>query len=81
MVVSPHAQLTLVVVCRAYRDHDLFATDDNRLGLGPQKIEVGDEIWLVAGYRVVDTAYVHGIIDGEEAKDLPDEVLTRIGLW
>ena len=98
MVVRTVCDSFMKSFCRAYRDNELFATDDRRLGLGPRQVQKDDEIWLVAGcdeplvlrrvldqgefnlagYQVLGTAYVHGIMDGEGAEGLRNEVLTEI---
>ncbi|KAJ9156280.1 hypothetical protein NKR23_g1143 [Pleurostoma richardsiae] len=57
----------------------IFRTRDNYLGNGPRSIEVGDEVWVLAGLKVpfllrpqgngrylaVGDAYVHGLMHGE----------------
>lgn len=58
----------------------LFATKTARLGLGPESMEIGDEVWIVESgamplimrpvggdgeYILVGEAYVHGIMHGE----------------
>ncbi|GFF48451.1 heterokaryon incompatibility protein 6, OR allele [Aspergillus udagawae] len=62
----------------------LFVTANRYLGLGPAAMAVGDEVWLLAGsgaamvlrgtesedvFRLVGAAYVHGIMNGEQAGD------------
>ncbi|GIK05334.1 hypothetical protein Aspvir_009441 [Aspergillus viridinutans] len=60
----------------------LFVTANRYLGLGPASMVVGDEVWVLAGsgaamvlrgaereheFRLVGEAYVHGIMNGEQA--------------
>jgi hypothetical protein len=62
----------------------LFVTANRYLGLGPAAMAIGDEVWLLAGsgaamvlrgtesedvFRLVGAAYVHGIMNGEQAGD------------
>ncbi|KAE8446732.1 hypothetical protein EG329_011637 [Mollisiaceae sp. DMI_Dod_QoI] len=65
----------------AYLGRRLFRTKENYLGIGPQSLEEGDEVWVLAGarvpfilrrdgkgdekWRLVGEAYVHGIMNGE----------------
>jgi len=39
---------------------------------------VEDDDLSGTGYHVVGTAYVHGVMDGEAARDVDDEVLAPI---
>jgi hypothetical protein len=62
----------------------LFVTSSGHLGNGTESLEVGDEVWVLAGapvpfllrpvrhggYRLVGEAYVHGIMHGEAAAAL-----------
>lgn len=56
----------------------LFATHGSRLGVGPYTLEIGDEVWLLAGsqvplilrshgdgYRLIGEAYMDGAMTGE----------------
>ncbi|GME25429.1 heterokaryon incompatibility protein-domain-containing protein [Neofusicoccum parvum] len=59
-------------------------TDADQLGNGPRRLEVGDQVWVLAGanvpfvfrpqarggYQFIGEAYVHGIMNGE-ALDAP----------
>jgi hypothetical protein len=62
----------------AYRGRRLFLTGDKYLGIGPESLEVGDQVWVLAGaqvplvlrstgsrWRLVGEAYVCGVMDGE----------------
>ncbi|KAN0071429.1 Heterokaryon incompatibility protein (HET) domain containing protein [Elaphomyces granulatus] len=63
----------------AYRGRRLFRTDGNYLGIGPESLQKGDQVWVIAGatvpmilrksesghWRLVGEAYVHGIMNGE----------------
>jgi hypothetical protein len=65
---------------RAYQGRRLFRTAGNYLGIAPDYLEVGDEVWILSGadtpyvlrksnrdWRVVGEAYVHGIMHGQAA--------------
>jgi hypothetical protein len=60
----------------------LFTTDHGYLGNGAASLEMGGEIWalagasvplllrpVVSGYRLIAEAYVHGIMHGEAVED------------
>ncbi|GME60225.1 heterokaryon incompatibility protein-domain-containing protein [Neofusicoccum parvum] len=71
----------------------VFRTDAGQLGNGPRRLEVGDQVWVLAGasvpfvlraqarggYQLVGEAYVHGIMNGE-ALDAPDAKAEQIEL-
>jgi hypothetical protein len=62
--------------------------------MGPTVLEVGDEVWILAGadvplilrpsassgeeYRLVGEAYVHGIMQGEAVADVQDKDLKKV---
>lgn len=71
-------------------DRRMFRTKDGYVGLGPENVKYGDEIWIVEGarvpfvlrgnrdrHRVVGEAYVHGIMHGE----LAESRTTRLCLY
>lgn len=63
----------------AYMGRRLFRTREGYLGIGPQSLKEGNEVWILAGaavpivlqtlpsgnYALVGEAYVHGIMNGE----------------
>ncbi|KAL8789206.1 MAG: hypothetical protein Q9213_001313 [Squamulea squamosa] len=73
-------EMSLTLNCRR-----VFRTEGNLLGVGPDNMELGDEVWLLAGsrtpfvlrkvteqgsdYRIRGEAYVHGFMHGQ-AMDL-----------
>lgn len=61
-----HVRLHMV---KFYRKRCLFRTRAGRLGLGPQSVRAGDEVWLVAGSRTPYLLREKGQDNEEEAKD------------
>lgn len=69
----------MLMVGTRYHRRRLFRTKENHSGLGPHSLQVGDRMWILGGtifpftlqpleggaYRLVGTAYVHGIMYGE----------------
>ncbi|CAO2655431.1 Nn.00g104950.m01.CDS01 [Neocucurbitaria sp. VM-36] len=74
----------------------LFVTERGFLGMGPQALEVGDEIWVLAGadvpfvlrpsksssreFSLVGEAYVHGAMQGEVVADIQEDNIRRVCL-
>ena len=72
----------------------VFRTNDNLLGVGPDNMELGDEVWVLAGsctpfalrqvntqgteYRLLGEVYLHGMMHGEAADVTTD--LTELQL-
>lgn len=54
-------------IVKSYRKRCLFRTRAGRLGLGPQPVRSGDEVWLVAGSRTPYLLRKRGQ-DNEDAK-------------
>ena len=72
-------------------DRRLFITSNGILGLGPQSLNCGDEIWLFRGartpfvlrpspsgdtYSIVGEVYLHGFMNGEM---LNEEMISKFG--
>ncbi|KAI8631198.1 heterokaryon incompatibility protein-domain-containing protein [Xylariaceae sp. FL1651] len=66
----------------AYIGRRIFRTTGNYLGIAPQTLQLGDEVWILSGadtpyvlrkmkseegWQVIGEAYVHGIMYGEAA--------------
>lgn len=80
-VASFETRVAEVKKCRR-----MFHTEKKYFGIGPQSIEVGDEVWLLRGanvpfvlrrlevgnYQVIGEVYVHGVMHGEALKDVAD---------
>ncbi|KAL2073742.1 hypothetical protein VTL71DRAFT_11068 [Oculimacula yallundae] len=70
------------------RRRRLFRTKRGLLGLGPDSMKAGDQVWMVQGamvpfvlrrrgtefHRVVGESYLHGFMDGKMAKEMKDKV-------
>ncbi|KAI3329983.1 heterokaryon incompatibility protein-domain-containing protein [Ustulina deusta] len=65
---------------KAYKGRRLFRTAGNYLGIAPDHLKVGDQVWILSGadtpyvlrksdrdWRAIGEAYVHGIMHGEAA--------------
>jgi hypothetical protein len=79
LAVEVDGLITLILCTR-----NLFSTHQGLLGLGPQHLRDGDEVWLMKEadvpiilrrldeehYEVVSEAYVHGIMHGELVANL-----------
>lgn len=72
---------------------DLFITEQGHLGFGMNTLELGDEIWVLAGvkvplilrrqtgqgqYRLIGESYVHGIMHGEAVDDKVQEKISSV---
>jgi hypothetical protein len=72
----------------AYSCRRLFRTKKNYLGIAAESVEKGDAVWVLAGaavplvlrpaklgrWKLVGEAYVHGIMNGEVAKSMGNEL-------
>jgi hypothetical protein len=72
----------------------MFVTKDSRLGMGPQSLECGDEIWGLEGanvpfvlrrsnkenFQLVGEAFVFGAMHGEAVKGITRDNLTEVRL-
>ncbi|KAN0120363.1 Heterokaryon incompatibility protein (HET) domain containing protein [Hyaloscypha variabilis] len=72
------------------RRRRLFRTKRGLLGLGPESMQAGDQVWMVQGamvpfvlrrkgaefHRVVGESYLHGFMDGKMASKMKDKVET-----
>lgn len=72
----------------AYSGRRLFRTKTGLYGISNQALQNGDGVWILAGaetpfilrnrdgneWLVVGEAYIHGVMEGEATKDLPDSL-------
>jgi hypothetical protein len=78
----------------AFGRRRVFRTDTRLLGLGPIDMQANDEVWVLAGgstpfvlrpdatgtgrYRLLGSAYVHGIMHGEAVAEFDESRLRHI---
>lgn len=74
----------------------LFVTERGCLGMGPAVLEVGDEVWVLAGadvplilrpskssgeeFILVGEAYIHGIMQGEVVLNVQEDEMRMVSL-
>ncbi|KAL1607978.1 Folylpolyglutamate synthetase [Paraconiothyrium brasiliense] len=75
-------------ILRAFgKGRRFFVTQTGYLGLGPDSVEAGDEVYIISGasipfvlrptggsrsYKIIGETYVHGIMDGEFMQKRPE---------
>jgi hypothetical protein len=81
------------ISAKAGHGSSLFVTEKKRLGLASATLEVGDEVWVLAGgdvplilrpvgtlgneFRLIGEAYVHGVMQGEAVANAKEDDLRK----
>ena len=94
-LAKPADDIDFLISCTGH-GRSLFVTKMGRFGMGPPVIQVGDEVWILAGadvplilrpykssseeFELVSEAYIHGIMQGEGVANVRGDSLRSIVL-